>query len=262
MTLTTNERYEAARRLISVALGTYRDDVLDYELVTAMGIGYASSSYGTTDTVWVLGNWNDKYEYLDDEARKTNPDADKFGRVLVDGRMGRLFAALERIDVECEWLDEWDECRGCDRLIRASADSYSFTLEAIWTMDGYICSDCAMKDIENSLIEGDFVWRIVEGEVEEPEVSRAVSFCSTSDLEAIGFKLWTGNPEGSKDGRLESGWHPGQTATPSDVATEIAESLDAKNDTCEIVFYLDESSQFYIGFSAWVRRVDENEGDN
>lgn len=256
MTLTTTERYEAAYRLISAALGTPKDDALDYECVTAMGIGYTSSSYGTTDTVWVLGNWNDKYEYLDDETRKTNLNADQFGRVLVDGRMGRLAEALQRIDVECEWLDEWDECRDCYRLIRTSANSYSFTLDAIWTMDGYICSDCAMKDIENSLIEGDFVWRVVEGEVEEPEVSHAVSFCSTSDLEAIGFKLWTGNPEGSKDGRLESGWHPGQTATPSAAAEEIAEALDCD---AEIVFYLDEASQFYVGFSAWVRK---SEGDN
>lgn len=259
MTLTTNERYDATRRLISAALGTDRDDVLDFERVTNFGVGYASSEYGTTDTVWVLGNWNDKYEYLDDEARKTNLDADQFGRVLVDGRMGRLAAALERIGVECEWLDEWNECNDCWRLIRTSADSYAFTLDAILTMDGYICSDCAMKDIENSLVDGNFVWRVVEGEVEEPEGSHAVSFCSTSDLEAIGFKLWTGNPEGSKDGRLESGWHPGQTATPPDVAAEIAEALDCD---AEIVFYLDEASQFYVGFSAWVRRVDESEEDN
>jgi len=253
MTLTTNERYDAARRLISAALGTPRDDALDYERVTDIGVGYASRSYGSPETVWVLGNWNDKHRYLDEG--ETHPEADQFGRVLVDGTMSRLAEALQRIDVECEWLDEWTECRHCNRLIRTSADSYSFTLDAMWTMDGYVCGDCAMADVENSLIDGDFVWRVGPLDEYEPEVSHVVSFCSTSDLEAIGFKLWTGNPEGSTDGRHENGWHPGQDSTPTAIAEEIAEALDCN---AEIVFYLDENSQFYVGFSAWVRRFDWN----
>lgn len=243
----TIDKFEAARRLIKAATGEeYGDGIL----VANMGIGYASSRYGTREDVWVLGNWNNKTVW----NPETNEHEPRNGLTRNQATVpGRLFDALERIGVEGEWLDEWQVCIDCQRLIRTEADSYSFQLEAVWVdCEGYRCSDCALEDVDTSLIEGGYIWKITDGYVEEPESSRAVSFCDTSDLEEIGFTKWApGDPQS-----YESGWHPGQTDTPQQVAESIAQQSDSD---CEIVFYLDETSQFYVGFSAWIRPIETDD---
>jgi hypothetical protein len=66
---------------------------------------------------------------------------------------------------------------------------------------------------------------------------------SASELETLGFQRFNVPP-------AESGWHPGQTDTPDAIVAQF----EAEHGTdAEWLFYLDETSQFYIRFTLFYR---------
>lgn len=76
---------------------------------------------------------------------------------------------------------------------------------------------------------------------------------SGSDLEEIGFVKWDPDHEGSwrgREGTYETGWHSGQNDSPAAVTDEIR---DRHGDDVDIVFVIDEQSQFYAVWSAYTR---------
>jgi hypothetical protein len=77
-----------------------------------------------------------------------------------------------------------------------------------------------------------------------------ITWCDATHVEALGFVKW----EPADPHTYESGWHPGQDADPQAIFDAIIERYaeDGKP-TPDVVFFLDESSQFYIRFSAYVR---------
>lgn len=210
----------AAQRLIKVVTG---EPYGDGDTVTDVGVGYAEPGYHDDETVWALGNWNDKDRY----------DSETQTRVTTNTAPSRLFDALERIGVEGEWLDEWTRCDHCQRIVRTSGDSYMWKPFYVNLPDGdTLCGACAL----------DPAWT---DEVLEPYVndsSRVITWCDESHLESLGWQRFN-------EREYQSGWHEGMTDKPATVAAKIKATMPEH----DYVFWLDESSQFYIGFSAFTK---------
>jgi hypothetical protein len=212
---------DRAAVLIHAATG---DRYGDGSTVTDICVGYAEPGYGDHETVVVFGNWNPKRWPRNGEPELTKRE--NIGPRLAD--------ALDSIDVSLEWLDEWATCAECYRAMRTQADSYSWRMFGAFVEDaGYVCADCMKADPESYLDEY----------VNDPH--RAITWLSGAELTALGFEQWEpGDPH-----RYENGWHPGQTDDPSAILTDI----QGQRPELDVVFLLDESSQFYVGFSAWTR---------
>jgi hypothetical protein len=193
----------------------------DYERVTGIGIGISEPGYGDADTVWVLGDWNDRTDYSTGE------------RVVTDSRMSRLFDALERIGVECHWLDEWRRCDGCQNIIRSQPDSYHWQPSYVLLADELFCVECAT---------GDYLDETIAEYIGDSSKAIFASLVSASELESRGFVRYNVPP-------AENGWHPGQDDTPD----AIVAAFMSEYGTAEWLFYLDETSQFYIRFTLFYR---------
>jgi hypothetical protein len=138
--------------------------------------------------------------------------------------------------VEGEWSDEWHQCSDCYRIVRNSGDSYMW--QPFYTMINEcepVCGDCLIKMGDEAL--EDYV----------NNSDRVVTWCDESHLESLGWQR--DNPR-----QYENGWHPGQDDNPATIMAGIQEA----DPNLDVLFWLDESSQFYIGFSAFTRKR-ENE---
>lgn len=230
-TLTT---YDKVSRLIEYATGERHGDGY---IVTDVISGYAEPGYPSgDDVVIVLGDWNDKIRYVDGV------------REVLDDFPSRLARSLERVGAELEWLDEWYSCSGCFRAVRSTENSYHWKPAYLWTDNGPVCHECAIGDGEDALTAyGDER----EGYINNPQ--KCVTWCEPEHVESFGFVKWEpGNPQ-----TYENGWHPGQTDDPKVIFDVILEA----HPTAEVIFFLDESSQFYVRFSAYVRIPDAAEED-
>lgn len=216
-----------AQILIKAATGEQYGDGL---LVTDMGVGFVDAYY-PTDAVWVLGDWNNKRYVREGEPPLTKEET----------LPSRLAEALERIGVECEWLDEWHECCNCYRLLRTQPDSYSWKLDGLWIDDeGYMCSQCALQDVDACL----------EGYINNPRT--AVTWLHEKDLSDAGYEQW----EPDNPHQYANGWYEGQNDEPP----AILERILRDNPDASVVFHISGVGQFDIHFTAWVAVVDE-EGD-
>ncbi len=221
----TYSTYEKVQRLLKFATG---DEYGDGEIVTAVIDGYAEPGYGTGDDVVVLGNWNTKRHPHDGEPPLT----------LDESMPARLARSLERVGAKIEWLDEWTECQGCYGAVRMEADSYSWKPYYALVYNELLCADCLRDMGEDALTEyiGD--------------ASKCLTWCEPSHVESFGFVKW----EPGDEHTYESGWHPGQDDTPQPILDDIRRAYP----NAEVVFFLDESSQFYVRFSAYFRLPSED----
>lgn len=222
----TKAKLVAAQRLIKVVTG---EPYGDGKTVTDVGVGYAEPGYHDDDTVWVIGNWNDRSRY----------DSETQTRVTTSTVPGRLFDALERIGVQGEWLDEWTRCDHCQRIVRTSGDSYLWKPFYVDLPDlDRLCGTCAL----------DPEWT---DEVFEPYVnnaSRVITWCDSAHLESLGWQRFNTD-------EYQNGWHEGMNDKPPLIAARIKAMMPAH----DYVFWLDESSQFYIGFSVFTRPKESEE---
>lgn len=219
--LDNKARFDAATRLIRAVTG---EEYGDGETVTDIGVGYAEPGYHDDETVWVLGDWNDKPRYVDGN------------REVTDNRPSRLFDALERIGVQGEWLDEWTQCSDCYRAVRTQGDSYGWRpFYTVWESE-ITCGDCLIGLGDDGLHE--YV----------NDSDRAVTWCDAGHLESLGWTRY--NPA-----QYENGLHAGMNDSPAAVLAEINEAMPE----VDVLFYLDESSQFYVGFSAFTRPRSEDD---
>jgi hypothetical protein len=166
---------------------------------------YAEPGYTQPAKGIVFANWN------------------KFPRELTD--------ILERAGYAVEWSDEWAICDGCQKAVRTSPDSYSYTPSYAFVSGEILCVECIAADPEDYLAE-------MSGDATR---CLTVDLHSQIDLATYGYEKH--NPES-----FESGFHPGQNDNPH----MIAKALEAEGIT-DYLFVQDEQSQFYIRFSVWVR---------
>lgn len=175
----------------------------------------------------------------------TERDSDK---VWVTGNWngdlpGRLFTALERIGVEAEWYDQVDPCDDCRKLMETSPTHYGW--QPSYLRDDecrIVCFDCL--DVTNDEVLSEF------GYINNAE--KAIPDVLGKHLEEWGWQ--------PHNGVFENGWHPGQTDSPRLILEKIQGTRF--KDRRSVVFRLDETSQFYIRFTAWVKdRREEDDKD-
>lgn len=224
------ETLEKARRLVRAATG---EDYGDGYTVTDICVGYAEPGYGTDEAVIVFGNWNTKRYAREGDAPLTKEET----------LPARLAEALERFGIETEWLDEWVRCGECYRAMRTQADSYTWKMYGAYVEDAaeYICADCLRKDLASTLAE--YI----------NDTARCVTFLGARDLEEDGWSQYAPNHPHT----YQNGWHEGMDDRPEDVFAQIR----AEMPTADVLFLLDEASQFYISFSAWTKEADADTED-
>jgi hypothetical protein len=190
--------------------------------------GYGEPGYGpvTGDVLVVLGDYWCRCE------RIGTPYRDGSHLHGIDAHYPAIFARLESLGVSLEWHDEWTDVDG--RAYRTSGDSFDWQPSAILT------EDCEWVTVDDDFSE------IVAWALDDPSRAIPANFGTPDDLAAAGFEQY----EHPGDAPYEAGWHPGQTDDPFAIADAAREAL---GDDTEIVFYLDESSQFYVRFTCWTR---------
>jgi len=145
---------------------------------------------------------------------------------------GRLFKALDRIGVDAEWYDQYDPCSDCQKLLETSPNSYMWQPSYLIDPEcNKICFDCLDVDDDSVL--------------EEFEYIDNADKCIPDEL-ARHLPEWGWQPY---NGTYENGWHPGQDDKPEKILARIQDRLPRLS----VVFRLDETSQFYIRFTAWIK---------
>lgn len=189
------------------------------------GYSTSSSELATTPAV-VLGDYWCGCDKFGQDAHGRNQ------LHSYDQHWPKVFAQLEQQGVELEWYDEWTIDYDNNKAYRTTGDSYSWQSVIHYTEDGEILT----PDDELT------TWLELGEYVNNPRACLPSRVFGPADLESAGWE--------SYNGRYESGWHPGQTDDPEAITREIRDEL---GEEVEVVFLLDEASQFYIGFSAWTR---------
>lgn len=223
----TKAKLIAAQRLIKVVTGEENGDGM---IVTDLGVGYAEPGYHDNETVWVLGDWNDRRPL------------DRIGRRVRDKSPGRLFDALERLGIEGEWLDEWQKCSNCYKIVRVHGDSYMWKPFYVDLPDGdTLCGECAL--------DPEWIDDVLEPFINCPY--RRVTFCDAKVLESKGWVRYNEHP-------YETGWHQGMDANPENVLDEIQDKMP----TVDVLFFKDEASQFYSCWSAFTKQKESEESED
>jgi hypothetical protein len=228
--------FDKAKRLINFATG---EEYGDGYTVTDIIIGYAEPGYGDNDSVVVLGDWNPRHIPGADGAEYGVKGPDRWASTDPEVTMPvRLARSLERVGASIEWCDEWYRCGNCYRAVRATGDSYSW--RPYYTMtDGEItCADCLRDMGDDALTE----------HINNPH--SCITWCDASHVVSLGYVKW----EAGDEHTYESGWHEGMDDNPQAIYDSIVAQYESDGKPApDVVFFLDESSQFYIRFSAYVR---------
>lgn len=100
--------------------------------------GYAEPGYGiktarrVRSDVVAVGNWNDIYR-VDNLGQK----------IIVSDLPTRIFNIFARMNIECEWIDEWSSCYDCTKLIRTEPNGPQWKPSFKILKDGeLVCLDC------------------------------------------------------------------------------------------------------------------------
>jgi len=145
-------------------------------------------------------------------------------------------AACREAGIEFESYDEWwiDHDNNA-KAYRTQADGY-----------GWQSSIQFNEDISDYLTPDDDLNEWVEWAIGGEGGTRALSRqrCTVAELEELGFEEF---PE--DDHEYQNGWHPGQTDDPNAIYAAIREVKPES----DVLFYIHETSQFYISFKAFTR---------
>ena len=143
----------------------------------------------------------------------------------------RVQDILERAGFAIEWGDEWSTCSECGKAVRTSADSYGWQ-QSFWMPEdaGFLlCTECIdpaeyLKSLENK--------------------TRHCSTIHSIDPADHGYVRLQGD--------FENGFHPGQNDGPKTIYKQLRESGEKR----PLIFVLDSTGQFDIGFSVWAKLED------
>lgn len=187
---------------------------------------------GYEDKPCVFANWNKKTKYHPATGEGENYTPQYFE--IIDDTMPRLAKLFKKLGYSVEWEDEWAVCSNCGKAFRTSPDSYSWKpYYAIICECCILCAYC-IKDNPTDYLD---------------DIKSNPNKCLTFDIDLseYGYEQYNENS-------YESGWHPGQNDDPKEIAKELKEK-----GITDFVFVQDEQSQFYIGFSVWIKKGDSNE---
>jgi hypothetical protein len=177
--------------------------------------GYAEPGYDDPAYLVLVDNWNQYGNY---------------GR-----EMEKL---LEACGCAIEWSDEWYDCQQCYKLVRTSADCYSWTPSYVMLNECEpVCHEC----MEDEDMQRDYVESELEGEC-------GMADTIGLDLEGLGYTRL--------DEDFQNGWYGGQCADPH----KIGEALN-KREITRFVFQIDSVGQFESRFSCWVHDDDMPEDE-
>ncbi len=151
----------------------------------------------------------------------------------------RLWAQLAEQGIEVAFDDEWWVDCETGKAYRTQPDSYSWQSSIQWNED--MCDYMTPDHDFDVWLE----WAL-------NDTSRCLMASYRSDLEAAGFTQY----EPHDPHRYHNGWHEGMTDDPVKIRAEIDRWSDGQED---VVFLLDETSQFYVGFSAWTRPIEQED---
>lgn len=157
-----------------------------------------------------------------DECRKT----------LYDNEDVPQYQIERDYEVEFVYADEYTLCSDCYAVIKTSPDSYHWQPD-YFVGDGYIVCNKCFNETE------DYQKQYIEARLNNPE--SANQLLTDEQLEEIGFKRL--NEES-----YESGLHEGMNDNPHDILEEINHLY------YDILFSIDNVSQFDSRFSVWVRK--------
>jgi hypothetical protein len=170
-------------------------------------------------------------------------DGDDF--VLIDGWdvIERIDAILNNSDIEHEgaenelgefgFSDEYTMCSCCYTYLKTTPDHYGWQPRYITIGTDYIdymCLDCAK----------DYKAEYVEDRINNTDSAIKLNFINENDLRELGFNRYNVHS-------FESGYHEGMNDNPKEIFEKLSKHYN------EILFTIDETSQFYSRFSAWVR---------
>lgn len=207
-----------ASRLIKAVTGEEYGDGMS---VMDIGVGIVD---GDEEAVWVSGDWNDVTRY----------DAESETWIVTDDTSGRLFAALERIGVDCWYYDQCSVCPECSRLI--DTEVMFGTTPAIWVEDsGLTCLDCVAKDLNDYL----------EDYIDNSDKALPSQLDESVLIEA-GWEL--------QDESYRNGWY-GREDSPAEVLKKI---LDEAPEGTEVVFQVTGAHMFELAFAVWTRVSEKN----
>ena len=130
-----------------------------------------------------------------------------------------------------EWEDEWSSCSDCGKLVRTSANSYGWK-QSFWLRNDceIICTEC----IDPA--------EYLESLEDHP------THCSTIDSIDPADHGYVQLQQG-----FENGFHPGQNDDPN----TIYKQLRTQGEKRPVIFVLDSTGQFDIGFSVWAKLDNE-----
>ena len=146
----------------------------------------------------------------------------------------RVQDILERAGYSCEWHDEWSTCSECGKAVRTSGDSYGWQ-QSFWMPEDsgeIICNECIEPTEYLASLEN------------KTHICSTLRSIDPSDYGYVQLQ----------DG-FENGFHPGQNDDPK----KIYSQLRANGETRPLIFVLDSTGQFDIGFSVWAKQDTEDE---
>jgi hypothetical protein len=191
------------------------------------------------DSIWIIGDWN---------TRRSNykPDPPLTKDELFPVRLSRI---LQKIDgVNLDYYDQADSCAECQKYIETQPNCHGWQLYAVWSEEGYVCGECVEKDLDTWLEH----W-LDEGRGGHDRLTSVNRWVGEKELTDRGFVQWEPDDPHS----YETGWHPGQTDDPEKLAGELRERLPDQ----DIVFFLDETGQFYFRWSVYTRPTPTEDDD-
>lgn len=205
---------QTAQRLIAAAGGG---------IVAGIGVGIAEPGYGTGESVWVIGNWNNK------RTRRNGMGDPPLTKE--ESRPERLAVALARLAVEVLPSNEWAACHACGKAVRTQPDSYYWTPYFVEDSDGITCVDCCITGDDSPL----------DGYIGNP--TRAVpQSISENQLVEWGWVRMNRVYHNSVDGGMDE--------SPA----EVYELL--KNGPYQVLFRVHSVSKDYFEFTVWTREAE------
>jgi hypothetical protein len=190
----------------------------DQNLLDNVYVNYGSDSRG--DQYLLFEEWDGREKFVALAIKTLGLDSDTSDYELE-----------QELEAEFVFTDEYNTCDDCYHVIRTSPDSYHWQPD-FYVGDGFlVCGECFRK-------ETDYQEDYLRDRINNPK-NAINGLLSEDQLEELGFEKLQGN--------YESGWHNGQTDDPVTIFDQIKDEFN------EIVFLIDEVSQFYITFSVWAR---------